>query len=137
MRDNVLYKITGLTKKYPGPEEVLANDHLDLQIDAGQILGVFGPNGAGKTTLVRQLAGLLRPTAGEIRLFEHELVQDPTIATRYIAYFAQETYYFWYLKALEILTITGRFRGLTSIAAKEQAELLLNRFNLNRNLHFK
>ena len=57
----VVYEVVGLTKKYPGPKEVLANDHIDLRIERGEIVGIFGPNGAGKTTLVRQLMGLLRP----------------------------------------------------------------------------
>jgi ABC-type multidrug transport system ATPase subunit len=124
------YEVVGLTKRYPGPKEVLANDRIDLCIATGEIVGIFGPNGAGKTTLVRQLMGLLRPTAGEIRLFGHDLVREPTAATQYAAYFAQETSYFWYLKPREILRITGQLRGLTSREANSQAHSLLGKFNL-------
>lgn len=126
----VAYNVVDLTKKYPGPKEVLANDHINLRIEIGEIVGIFGPNGAGKTTLVRQLAGLLRPTSGQIWLFGHDLVRKPTLATHYVAYFAQETYYFWYLKPYEVLTITGRLRGMRSKEARIQANLLLERFNL-------
>lgn len=104
----VAYEVAELTKRYPGPKEVLANDRIDLRITSGEIVGIFGPNGAGKTTLVRQLMGLLRPTAGQIRLFAHDLVREPTAATVHVAYFAQETHHFWYLKPREILRITGR-----------------------------
>src|ERR1043166_1260598 len=45
---------------------------LDLEIHAGESLTIFGPNGAGKTTLVKLLAAVLRPTAGELRLFGEE-----------------------------------------------------------------
>jgi len=126
----VAYEVAGLTKRYPGPKEVLANDRIDLRITSGEIVGFFGPNGAGKTTLVRQLMGLLRPTAGEIRLFDHDLVREPTAATQYVAYFAQETTYFWYLQARELLIITGRLRGLSTGEAQREAKGLLERFSL-------
>ncbi len=126
----VAYEVAGLTKEYPGPKEVLANDRIDLRIATGEIVGIFGPNGAGKTTLVRQLMGLLRPSAGEIRLFDRDLVRKPTAATEYVAYFAQETAYFWYLQARELLIITGRLRRLSTGKAKDQAEKSLERFGV-------
>jgi ABC-2 type transport system ATP-binding protein len=45
-------------------KEVIAVDHIDLTIDAGEIVGFLGPNGAGKTTTLKMLTGLLHPTAG-------------------------------------------------------------------------
>jgi lantibiotic transport system ATP-binding protein len=48
---------------------VVAVDHLDLSVPAGTVYGFLGPNGAGKTTTIRLLLGLLKPAAGEIRLF--------------------------------------------------------------------
>lgn len=127
---SVVYEVRGLTKRYPGPQGVLANDHIDLCVTKGEILGIFGPNGAGKTTLVRQLMGLLPPTSGQIWLFGHDLIRDPTVATRYAAYFAQETSYFWYLRAREILVLTGRLRGLSARESKDQAQKLLEWFGL-------
>lgn len=41
---------------------------LDLELEAGRMLAVLGPNGAGKTTLLRLLAGVMRPSAGEVQL---------------------------------------------------------------------
>lgn len=49
---------------------VNAVDGLDLKVEAGSLFGLIGPNGAGKTTTLRMLAGLLEPTAGEIRINE-------------------------------------------------------------------
>jgi zinc transport system ATP-binding protein len=49
--------------------EVVALEHIDLTVDAGDFLGVIGPNGSGKTTLIRVMLGLLAPGAGEVRLF--------------------------------------------------------------------
>jgi ABC-type multidrug transport system ATPase subunit len=59
---------------------------LSFELDAGQSLGVIGPNGAGKTTLLRVMAGLLKPSEGELRIANAQ----PRVAMRQIqtAYFA-------------------------------------------------
>ena len=56
---------TGLTKRYG---DLVAVDNLDLTVAYGEVFGFLGPNGAGKSTTVKLLLGLVRPTAGEIRL---------------------------------------------------------------------
>jgi len=58
-------ELRGIVKRFPG---VLANDHIDLQVEKSEIRALVGENGAGKTTLMRILYGLYRPDEGEIYL---------------------------------------------------------------------
>jgi general nucleoside transport system ATP-binding protein len=55
----------GIVKKFPG---VLANDHVDFELRAGEIHALLGENGAGKSTLMNVLAGLYRQEAGIIKV---------------------------------------------------------------------
>ncbi|MFN8375914.1 MAG: ABC transporter ATP-binding protein [Anaerolineae bacterium] len=56
-------EVRGLTKRFPG---VLANDHINLKLNKGQVLGLLGENGAGKSTLMNLIYGLYSPDEGEI-----------------------------------------------------------------------
>ncbi|MFD9124589.1 alpha/beta fold hydrolase [Kitasatospora sp. NPDC059571] len=62
-------EITGLSKRYQGAADRYAVRDLSFRVEQGQVLGLLGPNGAGKTTTLRMLMGLIRPDAGEIRVF--------------------------------------------------------------------
>jgi ABC-2 type transport system ATP-binding protein len=62
-------QITGLSKRYAKSADRYAVRDLSFRVETGQVLGLLGPNGAGKTTTLRVLMGLIRPDAGEIRIF--------------------------------------------------------------------
>ena len=62
---NLAVEMKGIVKRFPG---VLANDHVDFQLRAGEIHALLGENGAGKSTLMNVLAGLYKQDAGFIKV---------------------------------------------------------------------
>ncbi len=68
-------KLKGLVKRFG--RDVLAVDHVDLDVAKGELLTLLGPSGCGKTTILRMIAGLERPTEGEIRLDDDDVTRLP------------------------------------------------------------
>ncbi|APX89603.1 multidrug ABC transporter ATP-binding protein [Brevirhabdus pacifica] len=86
-------EITGLRKTYAGSgnqEPKLALDGVDLTIPAGTIFGLLGPNGAGKSTLINILAGLVRKSAGSVRIWGFDQDVNPRQSRASIGVMPQE-----------------------------------------------
>ncbi|MFO1029276.1 MAG: ABC transporter ATP-binding protein [Acetobacteraceae bacterium] len=75
-----LLQMRGMTKQYPG---CLANDHVNLTIQRGEIHALLGENGAGKSTLVKTIYGIVKPDAGEVTWEGQPItIQNPGHAQR-------------------------------------------------------
>ncbi len=73
-----ILELRGITKRFPG---VLANDHIDLTLEQGEIHALLGENGAGKTTLMNILYGLYDPDEGEVFVRDQQInVTSPSDA---------------------------------------------------------
>ncbi len=71
-----LLELRGLTKQFGG---LTAVDHVDFDVNEGEILGLIGPNGAGKTTIFNMITGIYPPTEGEI-FFRGERIAHPPLS---------------------------------------------------------
>jgi ABC-2 type transport system ATP-binding protein len=100
-------EVRGLVKHYG---EIVAVDHVDLTVGAGDVYGYLGPNGAGKTTSLRMMLGLIRPTEGSVRLFG----RDPQLgvsALEGVAGFVEEPRFYPYLSGRRNLELLAAFDG--------------------------
>jgi ABC-2 type transport system ATP-binding protein len=70
--------------------DVLAVDHVDLQVDEGEVFGFLGPNGAGKSTTVRMLTTLLKPTGGSARVAGFDVASQAGAVRRAIGVALQD-----------------------------------------------
>lgn len=77
----------GLTRAYG---DFLAVDHVDLQVDQGEVFGFLGPNGAGKTTTISMLTTLLQPTDGWAKVAGHDIQREGDAVRRAIGIVFQE-----------------------------------------------
>ncbi len=103
MSDAPPVEARGLVKRYG---EIMAVDHVDLEVARGDVFGYLGPNGAGKTTSLRMLLGLIRPTAGSARLFGRDPLVDGAKALEGVAGFVEGPRFYPYLSGrrnLELL----------------------------------
>ncbi|MBD5787706.1 ATP-binding cassette domain-containing protein [Cellulosimicrobium terreum] len=108
-----------------------AVDGVDLTVQTGTVYGVLGPNGAGKTTAVRMLATLLRPDAGEARVFGHDVVTEAQVVRQLIGMTGQYASVDENLSATENLVIFARLLGLSGSAARAKSAELLEAFGLS------
>jgi ABC-2 type transport system ATP-binding protein len=96
-------KARGLVKRY---KEVLAVDHIDLNVKSGDVYGFLGPNGAGKTTTLRMALGLITPSEGVVELFGRDPMREGTRALQGVAGFVEAPRFYPYMtgrKNLELL----------------------------------
>jgi len=111
--------IRGLDKRF-GPTKAL--DGLDLTVAPGEVRGFLGPNGAGKSTTIRVLLGLLRPSAGQARLFGGDPWADAVPLHRRLAYVPGDVALWPNLTGGEAIDYLTRLRGTPD--RKRKAELL-------------
>jgi ABC-2 type transport system ATP-binding protein len=100
-------EVRGLVKRYG---ELTAVDHVDLLVNHGDVYGYLGPNGAGKTTSLRMMLGLIRPTAGTVRVFG----RDPTVtvhALERVAGFVEAPTFYPYLNGRRNLELLAAYDG--------------------------
>ena len=118
--------IRRLTKRYG---RLVAVNHLDLEVQRGEVFGFLGLNGAGKTTTIRILLDLLRPTAGSAALFGHDCQSDNLKSRSAVGYLPGELGVYSDLTGYELLAFLERIGGGT--VSRSHRDNLAERFELS------
>jgi len=128
---NDAIKVGSLTKYYGRPEAgVLAVDHINFQVQEGEVFGFLGPNGAGKTTTQRMLTTLLEPTEGRITIHGHDLAHDAYPVKRQMGLVPEESNVYTELTAWDNLMFTAKLYRVGRAERAARARELLEAFGL-------
>jgi ABC-2 type transport system ATP-binding protein len=103
-----------------------AVDGLNLQVHAGEMVGLVGPDGAGKTTAIRLMCGALSPTSGTVRVAGYEIPAQVEKAREQIGYLAQRFSLYGDLSVQENIEFFGEVFEVPENEVKERAASLLN-----------
>ncbi|MGH2374348.1 MAG: ABC transporter ATP-binding protein [bacterium] len=125
--DSAVIETDGLTKHY-GP--VVAVDHLNLRLNAGEVFGMLGPNGSGKTTTILMLMGLTEPTSGTARVLGEDPMRNPLAVKRRAGYLPDAVGFYDELSARENLRYTARLNGLDAAETESRINDNLSRMGI-------
>ena len=107
-----------------------AVDHVDLQIQQGEIFGLVGPNGAGKTTLIKMLTTLVMPTSGTAVINGYYLYQELDIRNSVGLVTSDERSFYWRLTGQQNLEFFGALHGLNANDARTRSVEVLEQVGL-------
>ena len=107
-----------------------AVDGIDLAVPAGSFYGFLGPNGAGKSTTIKCLTGLLRPTAGTMRILGVDPIREAVSVKKRTGVVPEDLALFDRLSAQETLTFVSQVHGLDPATAKSRSADLLELMDL-------
>ncbi len=142
-KDDIIIDVKNLRKVYTiGTERVIALAGLDMQIRRGEICCLFGPSGSGKSTLLNMLAGLEKPTTGEISIGGARIDK---MNESQLADFRRNNFGFVFqsynllpaLTALENVEMPMIFRGVDKNIRKKQAVKMLQYVGLRNRIKHK
>ena len=111
MTDNKLTPAVKIEKVHKRFGELHALKGIDLTIEQGEFFGLLGPNGAGKSTLINILAGLLKPTYGQVSIMGHDVINAYQAARMSLGVVPQELVFDPFFNVREMLRFQAGYFG--------------------------
>jgi ABC-2 type transport system ATP-binding protein len=122
-----MLQAVGLTKRYE--DGLLALDHLDLTVPAGELFCLLGANGAGKTTAINLFLNFIEPSEGQALVDGIDVARDPLQAKRHIAYVSENVMLYENFTARQNLEFFARLGGRAGLS-KDECYAALRRVGL-------
>ncbi len=126
-RQRAPIRTRGLTKRYG---ELVAVDHLNLEVQAGEIFGLLGQNGAGKTTTILMLLGLTEPSEGQARVVGLDPARRPLEVKRRVGYLPDSVGFYGDLSGRENLRYTARLNRIPGELASDTIDEVIEQVGL-------
>ena len=117
-----MIEVSELRKEYG---DIVAVDGATFSATQGEIFGLLGPNGAGKSTAIGCISGLLKPTAGHVRVMGFDVVSDSMAARARLGVVPQELALYEDLSARENLSYWGAAYSLRGQGLKRRVSEVL------------
>jgi len=124
--------VEDLTKYY---HDLCAVDQISFDVHKGEILGLLGPNGAGKTTTLRMLTGLLKPTAGTVRVKDYTVEADALSIKKMMGYLPETTPLYKDMLVFDYLNYVASIRELNNAEKDSQIRYLADLCGLKSVMH--
>jgi ABC-2 type transport system ATP-binding protein len=114
-------------------------DHLNLEIEEGEILGLLGPNGAGKTTTILMLATVIKPTEGTAYICGYDIRKNPDKVRELLGVAFQEPKMLWMSTPWDIVNWHAKICGISTQERKRRVREVLEALDIweyrHRNAH--
>ncbi|NOR14133.1 MAG: ATP-binding cassette domain-containing protein [Candidatus Aminicenantes bacterium] len=127
-----MIKFDNLTKYYG---DLCAVDHVNFEINKGEVLGLLGPNGAGKTTIYRILTGYLRPTSGNVLVKDFNLAENQLEIKKLIGYLPEAAPIYQEMLVYDYLDFVADIRGVPKNKKLSRLRELADLCRLNTVMH--
>jgi ABC-2 type transport system ATP-binding protein len=122
--DDIALRLDNVCKSYG---RIRAVDHLSMEVRPGEMVGFLGPNGAGKSTTLSMSTRFVKPSAGGIEIFGHDVWRDYKAAIRHVGTMVERPSFYEYLSARINLELIAGLRGK---ADNNQIDDILKRIGL-------
>ena len=122
-----LISVKGLHKRFGN---LVAVDGIDLSVQRGEVLGFLGPNGAGKSTTMKMVTGFLAPTAGQITVCGHDVLNEPLKAKEKIGYLPEGAPAYGEMTPSSFLDFIADIRGLGGKQKRDRIDYAIDQINL-------
>lgn len=132
----ILIEIKNIFKKFIKIDEngkkksFYADFDLSFEVHDGEILGLLGPNGAGKTTLLRMLAGIMKPTSGEIIIGDMKYDNDSISLKKNISFLSGNTKLYKDISPVELLKMCAGYYGMDKSIVDKRINEVIKRFDM-------
>jgi ABC-2 type transport system ATP-binding protein len=122
-----MIQLTDVTKSY---NDTIAVDRLNLQMTAGEIIGLIGHNGAGKSTTLKMIAGLVEPTSGRVQVMGHDMQKESIKVKQNIGYLPEESPLYEAMTAQQYLLFFSELYQMPRQKALKRIDQLLDSLEL-------